>query len=325
MTSERQKSIGIDIGGTHMVFGLVDEQGRLQWKQKVKTDLSQGFTSMLAVIEAQVDACLTETGWSREQVRTIGIGMPGRVDADRGICLHAANLNLRNIPVAAEVARVTGMSCYINNDVRMYNYGEAMHGAGKGKQYVLGVTIGTGMAGAMIVKGEPYGGSDNRAGEIGHIPLEGVGTRCNCGMTGCLETIVSATGLARSARNVVKEGVDTVLATYHPDPASLTAADVSRAYDEGDAIAIGIMHHAGARLGQVLASLIPMLSPDVIIIGGGVALAEERLLHPVREVLSRLVSRAFLDGMDLTTALHNDDAGVIGAAAWATRCEKGER
>lgn len=323
LTSKRRRSIGIDIGGTHMVFGLVDEQGNLQWKQKVKTDLSQGFASLLAMIGTQVDACLMATGLSRQEVQTVGIGMPGRIDAERGICLHASNLNLRDTPVATEVARVTGMFCYINNDVRMYNYGEAIHGAGKNKEYVLGVTIGTGMAGAMIVKGEPYGGYDNRAGEIGHIPIEGGVTPCNCGMIGCLETIVSAPGLARSARNAIKEGVETVLATYHPEPASLTAADVSRAYDAGDVAAIEILNHAGSRLGQVLAMLIPMLSPDVIIIGGGVALAEERLLQPVRETLSQLVSPAFLEGMDLTTAQYNDDAGVIGAAAWATRCEKG--
>jgi len=312
-------AIGIDIGGTHTVFGLVDEKGCLVGKRKVNTDARRGFRCMLDVIESNVNELTDGFAGARSEVRAIGVGMPGRIDANRGICLQASNLHLHDVPVADQVARATGLPCRINNDVKMYVYGEALYGAGMNKEHVLGVTIGTGLSGALIVKGEPYGGYGNEAGEIGHIPVEGNDRPCNCGRIGCLETIVSATGLARSAAQAVREGRRTVLAEYCVDPSLLTAADVSRAYDAGDAAAIDMMHAAGVRLGEVLSVIVPMVAPDVLIVGGGVALAGERLLRPFREELARRVSPSFLTELTLTTAMHNDDAGVIGAAAWAAK------
>jgi glucokinase len=305
-----------------MVFGLVGEDGLPFWRRKVPTEVPKGPEHMLRTIAANIDDALAETGTAREAVMAVGVGMPGKVDADRGICMGASNLRLRDYPVAAKIREATGLPCYINNDVKMYIYGEALYGAAKDSRHVLGVTIGTGLAGALIIDGEPYGGYRNISGEIGHIPIDGVKRVCNCGMVGCLETVVSAPGLARSAREAVLAGERTLLADYHDDPAELTAVDVSRAFDAGDQTAIAIMRHAGRCLGDVLAYLIPMLSPDAVIIGGGVALAGERLLGTVREVLHAKVSKSYIESLKLETAVHNDDAGVIGSAAWAVKKSK---
>jgi glucokinase len=184
----------------------------------------------------------------------------------------------------------------------------------------MGITLGTGIAAAMINNGRQYYGGGFMAGEIGHIVMEGESSPCGCGMSGCLETIASATGIARIARERIEAGEPSLLGDWYPDAeqrAAITAADISRAYDAGDKLAADVMDFVGAMLAKGLSYAIPLWSPDVIVIGGGAANAGERLLAPLRRGLQGIVHPMYLDRMEIRLAEMNDDAGVVGSAAYA--------
>ncbi|MEF3306947.1 ROK family protein [Paenibacillus sp. GYB003] len=311
--------IGVDIGGTNIVCGLLDDQLNLLRKTKKPTGASNGADYVLRLIASMIDELLEREKLTRVDVAAVGMGNPGFVDPVRGVSLSSANLKWENVPVSDLLGGLLGgIPVFIDNDVRMYTYGEAARGAGRGYDHVMGVTLGTGIAAAMVGRGELYYGSGFLAGELGHVPLEGENALCGCGMRGCLETIASATGIARIARERLEQGEASVLQQWFPGDGrkDVTAADVSRAYDEGDALAVDVLRFVGRHLARGLAWAITLWSPDVVVIGGGAANAGERLLAPMREALMPLILPMYR-GVAIKLAEMNDDAGVVGSAAFA--------
>ncbi|MCZ8518125.1 MULTISPECIES: ROK family protein [Paenibacillus] len=309
--------IGIDIGGTNMVCGLTDEAGDVLRMVKIPTEAASGSKEVIRRLAEAVSGLMTHSGGT---VSAVGIGLPGFVDHRRGISELAVNLGWKRVPLADELREHIGdIPVYLDNDVRMYLYGEAVAGAGRGYTHVLGVTIGTGMNSALVANGELYYGAGGRAGEIGHVPMAGIPYLCNCGMTGCLETAVSANGIARQGREAVARGERSLLKEWFPEDggARLTAADVSLAYDKGDAVAIAIMNHTGTLLGRGLAAAVTQLAPQALIIGGGGAQAGERLLAPMREELKRTILPFYWEQLTIKTAQRLEDAGVVGSALYA--------
>lgn len=315
--------IGIDIGGTNTVIGLIGPDGRIARRAKIATQAADGPDRILDRIAAQVNELLNESGMSKSSVAAIGMGVPGFIDHEQGIAVSSVNLYWKNVPVAEGIRQRLGIPAYINNDVRMYVYGEAAQGAGKGFRHVLGVTVGTGLAAGVVSEGKLYHGGGNMAGELGHIPLEGIPYTCNCGLTGCLETVASATGIVRQAMDRIREGRPTVLRQWFSEEtmSRMQAKDISRAYDLGDEVAVEVMNTTGTYLGLGLAYAVTLFSPDVVIIGGGVAAAGERLLAPVREAMKSRLIRNYWDRIRVVTAELGDDAGVIGSGLYAKERE----
>ncbi|UVI30761.1 ROK family protein [Paenibacillus spongiae] len=315
----KRYAFGFDIGGTNIVCGLVDREGEIVWGRKVPTEADKGNDHVMAVVASCVEIGLSESGVAKDDIVGIGIGMPGLVDPERGISVLSSNLHFRNYPVLAKLRELTGMQVCMENDVRMYVYGEAVAGAGRNRRHVFGLTVGTGLATAMVNDGKLYQGGGDFSGELGHVPIEGIEYGCNCGLTGCLETVVSATGLARQAREAVLSGKRTMLADLKEDPEQLKAADVSTAYDAGDEVAIAIMNRTGVTLGKALSYVVPLLSPDIIVLGGGVLHAGERFMKPVRETLFERIMPIYRERLELAAAQRNEDAGVLGSSGWAFR------
>jgi len=314
-------TVGLDVGGTNIVCGVLDETGRLVGTLKRATEAEKGFEHVIERIASMVLELLAEYGIGKSQVAAVGAGIPGFVDPLRGVVKMAGNLKWTDAPAAAALSQRLNLPVYIDNDVRMYVYGEAAFGAGRGFDVVLGVTVGTGLAAAVVDRGNLYYGAGYMAGELGHIRMDGVEYECGCGMTGCLETVASANGIARLARDKAAAGESPVLAEWFgPDRFGLiTAADVSRAYDEGDPAAIDAMNYAGKMLGRGLSYAATLYSPDVIVIGGGGAQAGERLLAPVRAELQRLVHPMYWERLTVRTAQLPDHAGVAGSAMHAAK------
>lgn len=311
--------IGVDIGGTNIVCGLLDDSLKLLRKVKRPTGAANGESHVLGLIASMADELLAQEGLSRSELSAVGMGNPGFVDPVRGIALSSANLKWKQVPVSDKLGALLGVPVFIDNDVRMYTYGEAMRGAGRGHDHVMGITLGTGIAAAMVNRGELYYGSGFLAGELGHIPVEGESALCGCGMKGCLETIASATGIARIARERIAKGEPSILAEWYPGDRSseITAADVSRAYDEGDELAKDALRFVAVCLAKGLAAAITLWSPDVVVIGGGAANAGERLLAPLRETLLPMILPMYRERVVIKLAEMNDDAGVVGSAAFA--------
>jgi glucokinase len=311
--------IGVDVGGTNIVSGLVNQDGQVLDRAQMKTNAPEGPDAVLERIAEAVLELSRRNPSAEGHIGAIGIGVPGLVDPARGVSLYAANLGWRDYPVAELLSVRLGIPVYIHNDVKMYIYGEAVHGAARGARTVFGLTLGTGIAAAIIDGGRIYEGG-GLAGEIGHVVTDGVPFRCGCGLVGCLEAAVSASGITRQARAALASGRESMLGAEFPDAAAqerLTAADVSRAFDAGDALAGEILAHTGRLLGRALAHSVALCSPDIVVIGGGVAHAGERILAPTVQALRESLYPGLWERVTFTIAEHIDNAGVIGSAAYA--------
>ncbi|MDB4867769.1 MAG: glucokinase [Cohnella sp.] len=308
--------IGVDVGGTNIVCGAVAQDGAVLHSIKAPTEAHLGTEAVLDKIARMSRQVLEEFGRA-DELASIGIGTPGLVDPFAGISRNSTNLNWQNVPVAAGISeRLGGVPVYIDNDVRNYVFGEARYGAGRGFGTVLGLTVGTGIAAAIVQQGELFYGHKAMAGEIGHGPREGIDVPCGCGLTGCLETVASASGMVREAKRAIAQGQATVLSEWFPGDrlGNLAAADLSRAMDAGDELAAEIMTRAGMLIGQALEAAVHLISPDVIIVGGGAAMAGERLLAPMRAALYPRLMSDFRIDLQIKTAELNDHAGIVGSA-----------
>lgn len=305
---------GVDLGGTNIVCGLLDEQFNLLGKLKKPTEAAKGADHVIGTIAEMIEELVVHHDIPREAVKSIGAGIPGLINPVEGICHFAGNLNWRELNVSSKLEQLLGIPVFIDNDVRMYALGEAVKGAGSGYPIVYGITLGTGIAAALVENGQLYYGGTFIAGEIGHIRMDGETRTCGCGMVGCLETVASATGLAKQAKEKLAGGATSLLSQLVSDPEELTAAHISKAYDQGDQTAIDIMNHTGTLLGKGLSYAVTLLNPNVIVIGGGAANAGERIFEPMRKELQRLLLPMYWDKLEIKTAELLDDAGVIGSA-----------
>lgn len=314
--------VGIDIGGTNIVCGVTDSDGQLLGTLKWPTEGDQGGDFLVSRLAEMIAVLFKEQDLVLDRLKSIGIGIPGFLDPMQGIVEFAANLNLRDYPIAKRLGEKLGVPVWIDNDVRMYMFGEYMRGAAAGHDHVLGVAIGTGMSGTSINHGEILYGSRYLAGEIGHAVVEGNSYVCGCGMTGCLETLVSAGGIVRQARDRMASA-HSVLAEWFPLEAGqsdkMTAADVARAYDLGDQVAIEVFEYTGYVLGVALSVPLILTSPDIVVIGGGVSRAGERLLAPLRRTLKERTHPLYGEKVIVAGALLIDEAGIIGSAVSAKR------
>jgi len=309
---------GIDIGGTNTVIGLFDSDRNLLVKTTLPTFLSASPTRVwtnnptdyYGRLHEALDK-LAESIGCGGCLAKVGIGVPGQVDTTRGIVIRASNMGWHDVPLADAMHARLGVPVAIENDVRAYTLGEAARGAGQGFRNIICLTLGTGLAAGIVTDGRLIRGGAWHAGEIGHDPVPGIPYRCNCGKTGCLETVASATGLARMAREAVLTGEATLL-SHAGKPEQLTAHDVFHACLQGDATALGIFRQVGTLLGHKLLSAIYLLNPDIVIIGGGVAAAGDMLLSPIREVLENgYFSKAACPPICIGTL--GDSAGLLGA------------
>ncbi len=314
--------IGVDIGGTNTVIGLVDRSGRSVLDRMSVATASLGSGDALpAGLARMIEGFAAKNGLSPAAIDAIGIGTPGVVDPERGISVNAVNLGYLDYPMAERVAEKTGRPVYLDNDVRMYGLGEALHGAGRGHRHVLCLTVGTGLAAAIVTDGRLHYGGSYAAGEIGHMPVPGIERDCVCGAYGCAEIYASATGMVRQANEAIASGRASSLAAI-ASAGGLSAAAISDAYDQGDGLAAEIFERTAVWIADSLVAAVHLLDPDVIVIGGGVAKSGDRLLAPLRKSLSSRVHPIYRERLVIVAATCGDDAGLLGSA-WNAKTRAG--
>lgn len=309
---------GVDVGGTNIVCGLLEQSGRLVAKRKVRTNPERGPTAILEEIADVIRSLCAEIGISLDEVVAVGMGIPGLIDPENGVCIKSVNLAWEKVSVSTILSEMLNKPVYIDNDVRQYVYGEAIVGAGKGHQLVYGLTIGTGLAAAFVNNGELYMGNQSLAGEIGHVAIDGFDFQCKCELIGCLETVVSATGIVRQAKQKLSTGKSSVLTEWYPD-GDFTSADVSKAALKGDELALEVMRATGTALGMSLAWVVSILSPEVIVIGGGGSAAGDLILEPMHHEMKRRLLKDYFGKFSVKLAELGDDAGLIGSAMYALK------
>ncbi len=307
-------TVGVDIGGTKIAAGVVDERGRVIDRARRETP-ERGSSPL--VVEDAIAEVVTELA-ARHPVTAVGIGAAGFVDADRSSVLFAPHLSWRGEPLRDGVAERVGLAVLVENDANAAAWAEWRFGAARGHSHVVCVALGTGIGGAILVDGRIQRGRYGMAGEFGHMQVVPGGHRCECGNTGCWEQYASGNTLARKAQELARVGspaVVTLLERAGGDPAALTGLLVARAAAEGDPTALELLAEVGEWLGVGLANLAAALDPGLFVIGGGVSEVGTPLLEPARAAFRRcLTGRGHRPEARIELAALGNEAGLVGAA-----------
>jgi glucokinase len=310
-------TVGVDVGGTKIAAGVVDGAGRILARTRKPTPATQ--TDAIAdAIAACVEEIAGAVGGTAGRPVSVGIGAAGFVDARRATVLFAPNLSWRDAPLAASVAARTGLPTVVENDANAAAWGEFRFGGGHDVDDMVLVTVGTGIGGGVVMGGRLIRGAYGVAAEIGHLRVVPGGHRCGCGNRGCWEQYASGNALVREARELVKSSspvAERLRALCGGDADLLSGPMVTGAAAAGDAAAGELIQELGQWLGEGIASLVAVLDPAVVVIGGGVSAAGDLLVDPTRAAFRRqLTGRGYRPEATIRIAVLGNDAGIVGAA-----------
>ncbi|MDR6225642.1 ROK family glucokinase [Desmospora profundinema] len=308
-----KRYIGIDLGGTTVKLGIVDENGGLLYKAEKPTRGEEGPEASLARIADHARELAEAIGTPWSNVAGVGMGLPGFLDLEKGEIIRLTNIPWERVPVRSMLEAELGLPVAIDNDANAAALGEAWSGAGAGFNDLICITLGTGVGGGIIVGGRLVHGLSGMAGEIGHIPVEADGVRCGCGQRGCLETISSATGMTRLAREGLAQGRHSVLDEAEKR-GELTTREIFAAAKDQDGLALDVVDRATDALGRVMAMLSVVNNPAAFIVGGGVSRAGDELFTPLRRSYAKHTLVEVANGVQILPARLGNDAGLIGAA-----------
>ena len=310
--------IGLDLGGTNSVFGIVDSRGEIKATTAIKT---QAYTNVEDYVKASLDALhvIIEQVGGMENIKAMGIGAP-HGNYYKGTIEFAPNLAWGHdgvVPLADMFSKgLGGIPVALTNDANAAAIGEMIYGVARGMKNFIVITLGTGVGSGIVINGQVVYGSDGFAGELGHVIAQKEGGRsCGCGRFGCLETYCSATGVARSAREFLeKTTTPSVLRELKPE--EITSLDVSLAAAKGDKLAIDVYEFTGKMLGEACADFAAFSSPEAFIFFGGLTKAGDLLMKPLKKAYDENVLKIFKDKAKfLISGLEGSSAAVLGASA----------
>lgn len=307
--------MGIDIGGTNTVFGIVDARGHVVASGSIKTRKHTDFDEYVKDLHAEATR-LMKAYDVEDKIQGIGIGAPNG-NYYTGEILNAPNLPWgQQVPLAEKMAAAFGVPVAVTNDANAAALGEMTYGAARGMKDFIMITLGTGVGSGIVINGQLVYGHDGFAGELGHVIVKpGTGRMCGCGRTGCLEAYCSATGVARTAREFLEVRKDPSL-LRNIDVETITSKDVYDAAVAGDPLAKEIFEYTGTILGEAIANFIAFSSPQAIILFGGLAKSGDLLLKPLQEALDKNVLPIFKGKAKvILSELKESDAAVLGASA----------
>ena len=312
-----KKVIGIDLGGTTVKFAILSTEGKVQTKWSLPTDNSNEGKNIVPGIIDSINHHLNLYQMTPDDFIGIGMGSPGAVDMEAGTVFGAYNLNWKTTQyVKRDIEAGTGIPFFLENDANVAALGEQWQGAGEQNPDVVFVTLGTGVGGRVISRGKLLHGAGGAAGEIGHITVDPEGHLCACGKKGCLETIASATGVVRMAREMSEQFAGNSNLKYRIDDGELiTAKDVFDASKKMDPFAVLVVDKITFYLGLACGNIGNMLNPAAIILGGGVSKAGDILQKKVTQYFREFAFPVVRDTTVIRIAELGNDAGVIGAAS----------
>ena len=306
--------VGMDIGGTNTVFGIVDQDGNVVCQDSVKTKAYPIIEDYVNAIGEKLDVLIESVG-GKDKINGMGVGAPNG-NYYTGNIEFAPNLSWKGIvPLAKLFGERIGVPCKLTNDANAAAIGEMTYGAAKGMKHFIMITLGTGVGSGIVIDGKLVYGHDGFAGELGHVIAVPDGRLCGCGRKGCLETYCSATGIVRTAKEVLTSSYDPSMLRNIPE-SELTSKDIFDCAMAGDAIAKDIFQRTGELLGKSLANFTAFSSPEAFIIFGGLAKAGDLIFKPVKEAMEENMLAVFKNKVKvLPSQLKDADAAVLGASA----------
>lgn len=309
--------IGIDLGGTNIVAGIIDENNKIIAKASRKTDVPRAAELIFDDMAAAVKDAMAQLGLTNDDILSIGVGTPGSVNKGEELIEFANNLGFDNVPAYRMLRERTGINnVYFDNDANCAALGEAVAGCGKGVKNFIMITLGTGVGSGIIVNGKLITGVNYAAGEMGHTVIQFGGIPCNCGRKGCWEKYSSATALISQTKDAMMENYDSVM--WEICDHDITKANGRTAFEamrRGDVTGRQVVNTYVRYLAAGIGNIVNIFQPDMICVGGGVGNEKENLLAPVRMLLTaeRYSIHAKVQTKLVCAELGND-AGIIGAA-----------
>lgn len=311
---KQQLAVGIDIGGTNTVFGIVDRRGNLLCDGSISTKKHLVVTTFINELHEELSKLINQVG-GIDEIKGMGVGAPNG-NYFKGTIEFAPNLNWRGvIPLADMLQEAFGLPALITNDANAAAIGEMTYGAARGMKDFIMITLGTGLGSGIVANGQLIYGHDGFAGELGHVIVKEDGRLCGCGRYGCLETYVSATGLTRTMKEMLEtHDSDSLLKGLPPE--EVTSRNIRDAAMNGDSLALEAFDYTARILGKALANAIAYTAPEAIILFGGLAKAGNLILEPSIRYMNENVLQIWKNKVKvLLSELKESDAAILGASA----------
>ncbi|MGN0745157.1 MAG: ROK family protein [Aristaeellaceae bacterium] len=306
---------GIDVGGTGIQVGVVDETGHIIAKSSMVTEVGAPYQEQIAGMARCVQEAMDKAGLPMSELKSVGAGVPGLADQKTGMVTYCPNIHWNDVPFREEFQKHIDKPVFIDNDATVAGLAESVAGVSAGSDSSVFLTLGTGVGGGIVINGKVWNGAHGVGSEIGHMILEADGEPCNCGNNGCLERYCSATAIIRMAREQMDNHPDSLILTMSEgDKAKINAKIVFDAAREGDPTAVKVFRRYIRYLGQAIANIVNFLDPEVVVLGGGVSKAGAFLLDAVRAEVPKYVLYKTMPIARIELARLGPDAGIIGAA-----------
>ncbi len=307
--------VGIDLGGTNIVAGVVDEKYNIIAKASTKTNCPRPDKEIADDMAKMALKAVDNAGLAIDQIEWIGIGTPGIANSSTGIIEFAGNLGFNNTPMVKYIRETIDKPVFIENDANAAAYGEYVAGSAKGAKNAVCITLGTGVGAGIVIDGKIYAGSNFAGAEVGHTVIEVDGAQCSCGRKGCFEAYSSATGLIRMTKEAIAENPDCIMAKMAEERGKVTARTSFDSMREGDSVAKAVVDKYIKYLAAGITNTINIFQPDVLCIGGGVCNEGDPLLLPMKAIVEKEnFARNSEKKTDIVIAKLGNDAGIIGAA-----------
>ena len=307
-------SIGVDVGGTGIKIGVVDESGNILYRGNCVTDVTGGFDKIISDIHDVIEDIIDQNDIEKNQIKSIGFGIPGYID--RYGKANCVNLNWKKVDFIQQLKEsFPQFDVFADNDATVAGLAESKFGSTKDTDTSVVLTLGTGVGGAIIINGRPFSGVHGVGSEIGHMIIGDGWYKCNCGNEGCFESYCSATAIIKYAQKLLEEGYkSSILAMCENNLSNINAKMIFDAYAQNDEVAILVINRFKSYLAKGIANIVNTLDPGIIAIGGGVSKSEDIILDGLKEMVRGHLVYKEEEFADIVIATLGNDAGIIGAA-----------
>lgn len=319
MTTQNQYVVGVDIGGTKVLAGVIDRAGKIYGTAKTKTRAAEGFENSFKRITACVKEAIQAAQMTMDDIYAIGVGAPGPLDLKNGVVIDTPNLRWKNVHLRDAFKNEFNVPVKIDNDVNTGVLGEFIFGVGKGTEDLIGLFIGTGIGGGIIINGKLLHGFNQNAGEMGHIIMNPKGPRCNCGVKGHLEAYASKTGIENTIRRGLAKGKKSRLADKIKKAKNpIKSSQLADAYAKGDKLVVKAIDRSAKYLGYAISTYLNIFNPEMVILGGGlVESLGDSYLEKITQVAFRNAFPIASKDVKIVPAGLGDNSVILGASKLA--------
>lgn len=306
--------IGIDIGGTKIAFGLIDEDGKLLFFKRVETQKEKEYEQIKRKIASFVPKILSENDLSMRDLKRIGVACAGQIDIKSGVVEFSPNLRWEKVPLKIDIENLFSVETYVENDANAATYGEWMFSFSGEPKNLVGIFLGTGVGGGIIVEGKLVRGENHAAGEIGHMILNPYGYFCNCGSRGCFEAFCGGEYIIGRVKKLLDQGYRGKISELLPKDGEMNISHIENAYYLGDRAIKKIWEEVIEYLGCALTTIANLFNPEIIVVGGGVIKGTRKLLSEAKKIVEKRAMPEAKRGLRIEPSKLGDASAILGVA-----------